>query len=149
MKKGTLVKFDEQMVESFILDCKEDFNETEENLLSYLCKKDDELESILNQTIIGGLTQLVSVMSFPLTIVYDRYYVDHIYRDEYYSFFSKKHFGISRNTKRMIFVKNRHAKRQFLDNRKNVHEQIEKDLIGMVVIKPTQTLGRMLINHFE
>ena len=92
MKKGTLVKFDEQMVESFILDCKEDFNETEENLLSYLCKKDDELESILNQTIIGGLTQLVSVMSFPLTIVYDRYYVDHIYRDEYYSFFFEKTF---------------------------------------------------------
>lgn len=105
MKKGTLVKFDEQMVESFILDCKEDFNETEESLLSYLCKKDGELENILNQMIIDGLTHLVSVMPFPLTVVYDRYYVDRIYRDEYYSYFSKKHFGISRNTKRLIFIK--------------------------------------------
>ena len=149
MKKGTLVKFDEQMVESFILDCKEDFNETEESLLSYLCKKDGELENILNQMIIDGLTHLVSVMPFPLTVVYDRYYVDRIYRDEYYSYFSKKHFGISRNTKRLIFIKNRHTKREFLDNRKRVHKKIEDDLIGMVVIKPTQTLGRMLINPFR
>lgn len=149
MEKGTLVKFNDRMVEPFILDCEEDFCKARDNFLSYVRKNDAELNYILNDTVIDGLTNLISLMSFPLTVVYDRYYVDPIYRDEYYHFYSKKHFGISRNTKRLVFIKNKHPKRDFLDDRKKVHDKIENDLIGMVVIKPTQTIGRMLINPFR
>ena len=124
MKQDALIKFDENMVDSFVLDSREDFSETENNLLKCLVKKDDELRFILNETIVDSLTRLVSVMQFPLTIVYERYYVDRIYRDEYYSYFSKKHFGISRNTKRLIFIKNRHYRRDFLKNSKKMHEKI-------------------------
>lgn len=87
-------------------------------------------------------------MPFPLTIVYEPYYVDRIYRDEYYTYYSKKHFGISRNTKRFIFFKGCYYKESFLDGCNDKQQDIERDLIGMVVIKPTQTIGRMLINPF-
>ena len=149
-EENTLIKFKEQMVETFVLDCKEDFNDIgKESFIQSACEKDKELKEILTKSIIKGLSELINVMSFPLTIIYDNYYVDSIYRDEYYSFFSKKHFEISRNTKRLIFVKNKHEKEEFLDNNSIEHKKIEEDLIGMVVIKPTQTLGRMLINPFK
>ena len=138
------------MVETFILDCKEDFKDVQEgSFLQSICQKDNSLNAILTKLVINGLLDLINVMPFPLTIIYDSYYVDSIYRDEYYSFFSKKHFEISRNTKRMIFVKNEHQKEEFLNNSLSEHKKIEEDLIGMVVIKPTQTLGRMLINPFK
>ena len=149
-EENTLIKFQEEMVETFILDCKEDFKDVQEgSFLQSICQKDNSLNAILTKLVINGLLDLINVMPFPLTIIYDSYYVDSIYRDEYYSFFSKKHFEISRNTKRMIFVKNEHQKEEFLNNSLSEHKKIEEDLIGMVVIKPTQTLGRMLINPFK
>lgn len=150
--QDSLVDFSQQMVQSFILDCEEDFKETDgehKSFLECLEKIDEEVKDMLSPVLITGLANLIKVMPFPLTIIYDNYYVDSIYRDEYYSFFSKKHFGISRNTKRLIFVKNKHTKREFLSDNPTVYKKIENDLIGMVVIKPTQTLGRMLINPFK
>lgn len=141
-----MVKFDEQMVELVNLDCKEDFSEGENNFLCWVCEDDKGLSEILDGNMAKRLTELVEIMPFPLTIVYEHYYVDRIYRDEYYSYYSKKHFEISRNTKRLIFIKGKHEKNEFLDNEKMTHQRIENDLIGMVVIKPTKTLGRMLIN---
>ena len=144
-EKNELIDFEPQMLETVTLDCENDFG----GFLQIVSETDSEMKNILSPVIEEGLKELVKLMPFPLTIVYDRYYVDSIYRDEYYSFFSKKHFGISRNTKRLIFIKNTHGQKELLSDDEEIHDRIENDLIGMVVIKPTQTLGRTLIDPFK
>lgn len=106
-EKNELIDFEPQMLETVTLDCENDFG----GFLQIVSETDSEMKNILSPVIEEGLKELVKLMPFPLTIVYDRYYVDSIYRDEYYSFFSKKHFGISRNTKRLIFIKNTHGQK--------------------------------------
>lgn len=149
MSNNQMINFNERVIEAYILEKIEDFEAEKESFLSCICKADKELDTVLTSRLIGNLKKIVEIMPFPLTIVYEPYYVDRVYRDEYYTFYSKKHFNISRNTKRLIFFGGCYQKKDFLDNNREIHEKIEKDLIGMIVIKPTQTLGRMLINPFN
>lgn len=85
-EKNELIDFEPQMLETVTLDCENDFG----GFLQIVSETDSEMKNILSPVIEEGLKELVKLMPFPLTIVYDRYYVDSIYRDEYYSFFSKK-----------------------------------------------------------
>ena len=148
MNDNDILEFEEKIVESFVLENFDDFASTDESFLAHILKMDEELNLILNDDLICSLGKIISLMPFPLTIVYEPYYVDRIYRDEYYAYYSKKHFGISRNTKRFIFFRNCYFKEDFLDGSNDKQQKIESDLIGMVVIKPTQTIGRMLISPF-
>lgn len=148
MSHKQIIKFNERVVESYVLKKIEDFDITKGNFLSRIRKTDKELNAILTRKLIENLKKILELIPFPLTIIYEPYYVDRVYRDEYYAFYSKKHFDISRNTKRLIFFSGCYYKKDFLDNNREIHEKIEKDLIGMLVIKPTQTIGRMLINPF-
>ncbi len=149
MSRVELLDFDEKFVEPYCLSCLEDFDVVEDNFLDRIKQKDGELEFVLNSTVEKKLKELMEVMPFPLTIIYDPYYVDRVYRDEYYAYFSKKHFNILRNTKRLIFVRNEYVLKDFLDDDEIMHEKIERDIIGMVVLKPTQTIGRTLISPFH
>ena len=36
-------------------------------------------------------------LSFPVTVILEKNYVDRLYRDAYYSYFSNKHFDMPRN----------------------------------------------------
>ncbi len=148
MDNNDILGFEEEIVESFALENFDDFASTDESFLAHVSKMDDELKLILNDNLVQSLKQIINLMPFPLTIVYEPYYVDRIYRDEYYTYYSKKHFGISRNTKRLIFFKGCYYKKDFLDCCDDKQQDIEKDLIGMIVIKPTHTIGRMLISPF-
>lgn len=148
MNDNTILEFEEKIVESFVLENFDDFASTDKSLLAHILEMDDELDLILNDDLICSLKKIISLMPFPLTIVYEPYYVDRIYRDEYYTYYSKKHFGISRNTKRFIFFKGCYYKENFFDSCNDKQRDIEKNLIGTVVIKPTQTIGRMLISPF-
>lgn len=91
------------------------------------------------------LKSIIKKFEFPITIVYEPYYVDWVYRDEYYRYYAKKHFSISRNTKRLIFIQHIYRKDELLSNDSETYKKIEDDLIGMVVIKPTRTIGRTLL----
>lgn len=149
MEQVELLKFDEKVVVPYCLKSPEDFDVTKGNFLSRIKDEDKELESVLSSAVEKKLKELVNIMPFPLTIIYDPYYVDRVYRDEYYAYYSKKHFGISRNTKRLVFVRNSYRLKDFLDDDELKQANIAKDIIGMVVIKPTQTIGRMLISPFH
>lgn len=91
------------------------------------------------------IESIIRLFEFPLTVIYEPYYVDRVYRDEYYRYYSKKHFRISRNTKRLIFVNGIHGKLDFISDNLEKYNQIQDDLIGMVVLKPTKTIGRTLL----
>lgn len=148
MNDNEILGFEEKIVESFVLENFDDFAATDKSFLTHIMEMDKELKFILNNDLICSLGKIISLMPFPLTIVYEPYYVDRIYRDEYYAYYSKKHFGISRNTKRFIFFRNCYYKEDLLDSSNGKQQKIESDLIGMVVIKPTQTIGRMLLSPF-
>lgn len=47
--------------------------------------------------------ELLSQISLPFSIVLDNYYVDKVYRDSYYRYFSSKHYSLSRNCSRIAF----------------------------------------------
>lgn len=149
MENDNILEFEEQIIECYVLESVNDFASIDKSFLTFISTMDKELNSILNSELIVALEKIISLMSFPLTIVYEPYYVDRIYRDEYYAYYSRKHFGISRNTKRLIFFKNCYFKENFIDTNDDVQKNIEEDLIGMVVIKPTQTIGRTLISPFQ
>lgn len=89
---------------------------------------------------------LLEIFEYPVTVVYDRYYVDKVYRDEYYEYYARKHFEISRNTKRFVFIKGIYNKSELLNSSETLHKRIESSIIGMIVLKPTKTVGRILID---
>lgn len=119
------------------------------NLFNFLSSIDAEFEESASESVKERLLCLFKTFRFPITVIYEPYYVDRVYRDEFYRYYSKKHFKISRNTKRIIFIQNKYAKEDFLKHEQGMHEKIQNDLIGMAVLKPTQTIGRMLINPYK
>ena len=54
----------------------------------------------------GAMCAIFNELSFPLTIIHDRNYVDRVYRDAYYSYFSNKHFDMPRNCQRLAIWQN-------------------------------------------
>ena len=118
-------------------------------LLCELSKIDSEFDNYANKEVKNRLNILFSRLNFPITVIYEPYYVDKVYRDEYYQYYSRKHFNISRNTKRLIFVEGKYSKKDFLCKCPQKIQQINNDLIGMVVLKPTKTIGKMLISPFK
>ena len=95
------------------------------------------------------IANLLRILPYPLTVIYDPYYVDRVYRDEFYRYYASKHFAISRNCRRLTFIHNIYSDRKLLSSSERTHKAIEQDLIGMVVLKPTGTIGRALIDPFK
>lgn len=92
-------------------------------------------------------------LTFPVTIVHDKYYVDRVYRDAYYAYFSNKHFEMPRNCQRLAFFSGKLGYEDFLlGNDENKHEELQKAFIGTTVVKPTPiehsncTMGRTLLD---
>lgn len=79
-------------------------------------------------------------------LVIEDYYVDRIYRDSYYSYYSGKHFPYNRDCRRLsIFSKPMNG--SFFDQPKEV---LSENFIGTIVIRPirNKAIGRTLINPF-
>ena len=57
-------------------------------------------------TMRSWIRSLLEILPYPLTVIYEPYYVDRVYRDEYYRYYAKKDFAISRNCRRLIFIRN-------------------------------------------
>lgn len=95
------------------------------------------------------IRNFLKILPYPLTIIYEPYYVDRIYRDEYYRYYARKHFAISRNCRRLIFIHNKYTDQQLLSDDDADYDAIKSDLIGAVVLKPTGNIGRILVDPFK
>lgn len=109
----------------------------------------DAISSTNDTTLRKWLVDLLIICEFPMTIILDNYYVDKVYRDEYYRYYSRMHFQISRNCKKIIFISGLYVEKELFSSDVQVHRKIEKDLIGMVVIKPNSNIGRTIINPYK
>lgn len=140
MKKNKINIFKEQ-VQIIHLDSVAD--------LDFLFNKIKENDMLVGNFFDGDIKEKIKYImqnfEFPITVIYEPYYVDRVYRDEYYSYYSKKHFNISKNARRMTFINRFYDKKDLLCNDKEMFKTLEDDLIGMVVIKPTRTIGRTLL----
>ncbi len=89
---------------------------------------------------------LFATLQFPLTIVCEKTYVDKLYRDTYYTYFSSKHFEISRNCERLTLFEGEFAYNDFLNN--DLFDSLQEAIIGTIVLRPTKinAIGRTLLN---
>lgn len=92
------------------------------------------------------IIEIIRSIKFPVLAIYEPSYTDGIYRNEYSRYYSEKYFNISKNTKRLIFVHGEYEEADFIGNKTEKLKEIESNLIGMIVIKPTKSLGRILLN---
>ena len=101
----------------------------------------------------GAMYAIFKEITFPVTVIHDKYYVDRVYRDAYYSYFSNKHFDMPRNCQRLALFQGKFLYEDFLNgNEERKHQELQEALIGTTVIKPTPvehsncTMGRTLLN---
>lgn len=85
-----------------------------------------------------------------ITFVTEEYYIDRVYRDSYYTYYSCKHFEYSRYCKRLFL---------FLGKLQTSHnamitdipsQELQETFIGCIVIRPLETgkIGRSLLNPY-
>lgn len=88
-----------------------------------------------------------------LTVVIEKYYIDAVYRDAYYSYWAKTHFNWPRYCYRIFLFLNAHQMKEFLDQEKN--EILNSDFLGTIVVRPPyssetdHTFGRTLLNPYK
>ena len=90
----------------------------------------------------GLINSFFEVYNGNITIVVENYYVDRIYRDSYYNFFSNKHLEFNRNCRRITFFQGDVGEYFFQNN-----DRLQETLIGKTVIRPIfpGTIGRTVI----
>lgn len=92
------------------------------------------------------LWKLLSHLS-KYTVVVENHYVDRVYRDSYYFYYSSKHFSYSRFCKRLCLFRGS-LEHDFYDCS---CEELEKCFMGTIVIRPIsdRSISRTLLNpHF-
>lgn len=84
-----------------------------------------------------------------LTIVIESNYIDRVYRDSYYSYYSRKHFEYNRFCKRIFLFDRIKVKKSKIFN--TPERTLENAFIGFIVIRPLQfgKIGRSLLNPFK
>ena len=88
-----------------------------------------------------------------LTVVIEKYYIDAVYRDVYYNYWSKSHFSWPRHCTRLFLFHNEHSYMEFYDGKYS--EQLNCDFLGTIVVRPSyssatdHTLGRTLLNPYK
>lgn len=89
---------------------------------------------------------LFATLRLPITIVYEENYVDKLYRDTFYTYFSSKHFEITRTCERLTLFEGEFSYNDFLNDAR--FDTLQKAIIGMIVLRPTKinTIGRTLLN---
>ena len=87
-----------------------------------------------------------SKLTFPISIVYERNYVDRVFRDCYYHMFASKHFEIPKNCQRIALFEGCISLSDFYKSEKQA--TLKDSIIGTIVIRPLKdgAWGRTLIN---
>ena len=78
------------------------------------------------------------------TVTVENYYVDRVYRDSYYFYFSSKHFNYARFCKRLCLFYGR-LEKDFYDY---LSGELEEIFMGSIVLRPiaNRSIGRTLLN---
>lgn len=101
------------------------------------------------------LHALISEMPYPLTIVFESDYVEKVFRDTYYTYFSRKFVSLPRNCQRLAFFKGEYKYEDFLNADESSHYLMQKSILGTITIKPTRitgsncSMGRCLLNPYR
>lgn len=77
---------------------------------------------------------IFELMKYPLTILVEENYIDKVFRDSYYAFYSHKHFDIPRECKRITFFNCEFSHEDLYDD--NMKEKLQENLIGFTIIRP-------------
>lgn len=109
-----------------------------------------ELVQYLNGNIDeNGIKKIVKIFSLlpkPITIVLEEHYVDKVFRDSFYRFFSSKHFDTKRDCKRLSFFQGEIFLADFYT--REGHRKLNSSFIGFSVLKPISPgcVGRTYLN---
>lgn len=97
---------------------------------------------------VGGqkLKEIVALMKKPLSVVIENDYIDRVFRDSYYAYFSSKHFDVDRSCKRITFFEGEISDEHFYSE--SGHEYLQQKVIGFAVIRPISPgcIGRTLLS---
>lgn len=155
-KGMTIEVSDKVSLASFLLDILniQDNNNTEvyeeEDLKDYDINKALEADGILQGNRSFRILWDILKNIPKITFVTEEYYIDRVYRDSYYTYYSCKHFEYSRYCKRLfLFEGNLETEydNEILDI---AEENLQKAFIGCIVIRPLETgkIGRSLLNPY-
>lgn len=124
--------------------------DNESNNINY--KKYDDLDNDIEDssyTILNDiLTKIKKVCmqnNGEMTIAIEHGYIDRVYRDSYYMYFSNKHFNYNRFCKRLFIFCGNHEEDIL---RGNNSSSLSDDFLGSIVIKPIKpgSIGRTFLN---
>lgn len=106
--------------------------------------KEDRSFAILSDVFFSMFSYVKSHNCSAFTFMLEENYVDMVYRDSYYFYFSGKHFCYDRFCKRIFIFANTFQK-PLLDL---TAVELEKDFVGSIVIRPIpgRAVGRTLLN---
>lgn len=116
----------------------------------------------------NALKKICKQYGYPITIVHEKRYVDKLYRDIYYHYYSEMHFDVSRQCQRLALFKlpshrleKPYTEKDFLygthpgENVRDLSE-LEQNFLGVIVIRPpfvhvspsnvTHTMSRTLLS---
>lgn len=89
-----------------------------------------------------------------ITLIIEHAYIDAVYRDVYYNYWSRSHFDWPRYCKRLFLFCGEHEKNKFLDYKNQ--DSLQKDFVGAIVLRPSysisetdHTFGRTLLDPFK
>lgn len=85
-----------------------------------------------------------------ITFITEEYYVDRVYRDSYYTYYSCKHFEYGRYCKRLFLFSGKLLTNFSAAISDISVQELQKTFIGCIVIRPLETgkIGRSLLNPY-
>lgn len=97
------------------------------------------------------LKLLFSLVGYPFMMFYESVYVDKVYRDSYYSFFSNKHLDKDRNCSRISIFNKKFDPDILNDFSEETEKVLNKTFVGTIVLRPLANafVGRTLIDPFK
>lgn len=107
------------------------------------CQDDEQLDNDVSFVILNELLD----GKYPMTIFVENLYVDRVYRDSYYLYYSSKHKRYRRFCKRISIFNKNFAQKTFTSI---PEEDLEQAFMGTMVIRPLSQggIGRSLLNPF-
>ena len=121
-----------------------------------LDSEDDVIEFLMAIQETTGLTesnrvricQIFEMIQYPFTVVFEREYVDKLYRDTYYAYFASKHTRFAKNCKRLAFFQGYIDPEKFYVFDENTEDILKKSFVGICILKPIKVgkIGRTLLD---
>lgn len=133
-----------------------ELNEIEDSIRHIVLHDEKETEAFCRETIYLNqelFTDICVLYGFPLTIIWERHYIDKMYRDAYYVYLSHLHFDIERYCQRLAVFRGEIPFETFFDF--DSHSKLQESCLGTIVIRPSYnrspeyTLGRTLLSPYK